>query len=100
MPEESTTPDPVELTRQQYEAADRRDFDALMSVYGPEPVWDTSSMGLGLYEGDVAIRRFFEDWINQYQEWKIEPVETLDLGGGVGRMGGLRRGGEGVPRAR
>jgi ketosteroid isomerase-like protein len=83
MPEKSTTTDPVELTRQHYEAADHRDFDALMSVYGPDPVWDTSPMGLGIYEGPVAIRGFFEDWIEQYEEWRIEPEEIIDLGGGV-----------------
>jgi ketosteroid isomerase-like protein len=83
MAEERTTPDPVELTRQHYEAADRRDFDALMSVYGPDPVWDTSAMGLGIYEDPATIRRFFEDWIGRYEEWQIEPDEILDLGGGV-----------------
>jgi hypothetical protein len=54
-----------------------------MSVYGPDPVWDTSPMGLGIYEGPVTIRRFFEDWIGRYEEWKIEPDEILDLGSGV-----------------
>jgi ketosteroid isomerase-like protein len=80
---ESTTPDSAELTRQHYEAADRRDFDALMSVYGPDPVWDTSAMGLGIYEDPAAIRRFFEDWIGRYDEWRIEPDEIFDLGSGV-----------------
>jgi ketosteroid isomerase-like protein len=83
MAEGSATPDPVELTRQHYEAADRRDFDALMSVYGPDPVWDTSSMGLGIYEGPAAIRGFFEDWIGRYEEWQIEVDEILHLGSGV-----------------
>ena len=83
MPEASTTTDPAELTRQHYETADRRDFDALMSVYGPDPVWDTSAMGLGIDEGPVAIRRFFEDWIGRYEEWRIGQDEILDLGSGV-----------------
>ena len=83
MPEESTTPDPAELTRQHYEAANRRDFDALMSVYGPDPVWDTSPMGLGTYGDPAAIRGFFEDWIEAYEEWQIELDEILDLGAGV-----------------
>jgi ketosteroid isomerase-like protein len=83
MSEEPTTVDPVALTRQHYEAADRRDFDALMSVYGPDPVWDTSAMGLGIYEGPAAIRRFFEDWIGRYEEWQIEPEAILHLGSGV-----------------
>jgi ketosteroid isomerase-like protein len=63
MPEESTTPDLVERTRRSLEAANRRDFDAVMSFYGPDPVWDVSPKGLGLYVGVVAVRGFFEDWI-------------------------------------
>jgi hypothetical protein len=54
-----------------------------MRVYGPDPVWDTSSMGLGIYEGPEAIRRFFEDWIGRYEEWNIETDAVRDLGGGV-----------------
>jgi ketosteroid isomerase-like protein len=83
MPEESATPDLVELTRRSLEAANRRDFDAVMSFYGPDPVWDVSPMGLGLYEGAVAVRGFFEDWIGAYEEWEIEPEEILEVGNGV-----------------
>jgi ketosteroid isomerase-like protein len=83
MPEESTTPDLVELVRRSVEAVNQRDFDGVMSFWGPDPVWDTSPMGLGVYEGTAAIRRFFEDWIGAYEEWEIEPEELLDLGNGI-----------------
>jgi SnoaL-like domain len=58
MPEESTTPDLVERTLGQFEAADHGDFDAIMSCWASDAVWDMSPMGLGLYEG-AAIRRLF-----------------------------------------
>jgi hypothetical protein len=54
MSEESTTSDVVELTRQHYEDANRRDFDTLMSFFGSNSVWDTSPVGLGIYEGPAA----------------------------------------------
>ena len=65
MPEESTTPDLVELARRSLEAANHRDFAAMMSFWGHDPVWDLSPMGLGVYEGPLAIRGFFEDWIGR-----------------------------------
>jgi ketosteroid isomerase-like protein len=83
MSEESTTPDLVELTRRSFEAGNRRDVDAAIGFYGPDSVWDLSPMGLGTYEGLVAIRSFFEDWIGPYDEFEMEVEELLDLGNGV-----------------
>jgi hypothetical protein len=62
MPEESTTPELVELTGRALEAGDRLDFDAMLSFWGPDPIWDMSGT---------------------YEDWKTDPVEILDLGGGV-----------------
>jgi ketosteroid isomerase-like protein len=83
MSEESTIPDLVELVRGAYEASNRRDFDAMMSVYGRDSVWDMTPMGLGTYEGLEAIRRFFEDWIGTFDEFEVTPDEILALEGGV-----------------
>jgi ketosteroid isomerase-like protein len=83
MSHESLTPDAAEVIRGQVEASKRGDFDTAMSFMGPDPVWDMSPMGLGMYEGPVAIRRFFEDWIGSYEEWDSEIEEVLDLGNGV-----------------
>jgi len=85
MPEESTTPDLVELTRQAYDPAnlDRRDFDAMLTFSGPDSVWDMSRWGLGTFEGREAIRGFLEDWIGAYDEFGIELDEIVDLGAGV-----------------
>src|SRR3954453_8105654 len=83
MSEESTTPDLVELMRSSFEAADRRDFGALMSFYAPDAVWDSSPLGMEVYEGQAALRRFFEDWIGAYAEYEMALEEALDLGNGV-----------------
>jgi ketosteroid isomerase-like protein len=84
MPEESTTPDLVELTRRGIEAANRGDFDAMLHTYAPDAVWDMNPLGgLGTFEGHVAIRRFLEDWHGNYEELEFAPEEILDLGNGV-----------------
>jgi ketosteroid isomerase-like protein len=83
MSEKSTSPDMVEIQRRSIEAVNRRDFDAMLSFWGPDAVWDMSNMGLGVYEGQEAIRRFFEDWIGAYEDFSMEIEEVLDLGNGV-----------------
>jgi ketosteroid isomerase-like protein len=83
MLEESTTPDLVKLVRQAVEGATRHDFDALMSFYAPDAVWDLSPMGVGTFEGRAAIRGFVEDWLGSYEDYEIELQEVLDLGNGV-----------------
>jgi ketosteroid isomerase-like protein len=83
MNEESTTPDLVRLARQGYEAASRGDFDAVMSLFAADAVYDLSDVGLGTFEGVEAIRRFFEDWQRSWEERRFEEEELLDLGHGV-----------------
>jgi ketosteroid isomerase-like protein len=91
MSEESTTPDPVELTRQLIDTGNRRDIDAAMSIFAPNVVWESLD-GLGVFDGATAVRRFLEDWLSTYEVFEIEPEEVLDMGGGVafvvGRQGG------------
>jgi ketosteroid isomerase-like protein len=82
MPEESTTPDLVELTRRWFEAANRRDLDAAQTFLVPDAVWEAVSLGTS-FEGIAAMRGFFEDWIGAYEEYEMEPEKVLDLGSGV-----------------
>jgi ketosteroid isomerase-like protein len=83
MREESTTSELVERWRRSFSAFNSGDVDAALSLWGPDPVWDLSPMGLGVYEGLPAIRDFWEDWVDAYEEWKAEAEEMLDLGNGV-----------------
>jgi ketosteroid isomerase-like protein len=82
MPEESTTPDLVELSRRLLEAGNRRDFDAVMSFYAPDAVWEGRASGM-TFEGRTAIRGFWEDWFASYEELRLEQEEDLALGNGV-----------------
>lgn len=83
MSEASGDPDLVELVRRAYVASNRSDFEAIMSFYSHDAIWDMTPMGLGVYEGQVAIRSFFEEWIGSFEEFEIEPEQTVDLGGGI-----------------
>jgi ketosteroid isomerase-like protein len=80
--EEPTTSDLAELAQSSFEALNRRDFDAFMSVWGPDPVY-TSAGGLGTFEGTAAVRGYFEDWISSYEEFEVVAEEIVDLGNGV-----------------
>jgi hypothetical protein len=41
-------------------------------------VWDIEPLGLGLYEGRDAYRRFYEDWVSSYDTWSLE-LEQLEV---------------------
>jgi hypothetical protein len=53
MPEQSTAPDPVELAGRLFEVANRRDFDAIVSLFAPDAVWKANELG-GAFEGPAA----------------------------------------------
>src|SRR5436190_3330124 len=82
MPQESTTPDLVELVRRLVEALDRLDFDAAISFYAPDAVVEGRASGM-TFEGRTAIRGFWEDMTVAYEEFEVQREETLDLGNGV-----------------
>ena len=60
MPEESTTPDLVELWQQSVAAFALADYDAAMSIYAPDAVWVAKALGVRI-EGVTAVRGFLEE---------------------------------------
>jgi hypothetical protein len=82
MPEESTTPDLTVLVHRAVDAMSARDFEAVMSFFAPDAVFDTGPLG-GIYEGWAAIRGLLEDWIGAYEDYDLEAEEIRDLGAGV-----------------
>ena len=40
-------------------------------------------MGMGVFEGRVAVRGFYLDWMGAYEDYRIEAEEIHDLGNGV-----------------
>ncbi len=83
MPEESTTPDLVQLVQRSVDAVNRRDFDQFADFFGSDSVWDLSPMGLGIYEGSSAVRAFVEDWNGSYEDFELVLEDVLDLGNEV-----------------
>ena len=80
MSEESPTPDLLALARRSINA---ESIDEAVSFYAHDGVWDASPWGMGEFEGQAAIRAFFEDWSGSYDglDWVVE--EIRDLGNGV-----------------
>ena len=82
MTEESTTPDPVELVGRAFEAANRRDLDAVASSFAEDATFDGRALG-DHFEGRAAIRSFLETWFGTYEELEFGLEEIRDLGNGV-----------------
>src|SRR2546423_15687051 len=78
--EESTTPDLVELMRRRVDAADSGDVEAMTSFFASDAVWDSSPIGMEVFEGREAIRRFFADWWGLYDMSGAEPRRFLISG--------------------
>jgi len=81
--EESATPHLLELLGDLLGALERRDYEEAMSYFGPDPVWDMSAIGTGIFSGPKAIRGLLEDWNGSYEEWTCEAEEVCDLGRGI-----------------
>jgi uncharacterized protein (TIGR02246 family) len=82
MSEESTTPDLVELMGMAFEAANRRDLDAVINSFAEDATFD----GRGVpdhHEGRAAIRSMLEEWFGSYEELEFGLEEVRDLGNGV-----------------
>jgi ketosteroid isomerase-like protein len=82
MSEESTTPDPVELSRRMIGALNRRDFDAAERSLAPNAVLEVVALGAS-FEGVAAIRGFYEEWTGAYEQFEIEIDEMLNYGSGI-----------------
>ena len=79
MIEESATRELVELVREWNEAFSRRDFDAAVSFYAPDGVFEGKVTG-DRCEGRAAIRGFFEGFVATFEEYEVESTEIFDLG--------------------
>jgi uncharacterized protein (TIGR02246 family) len=82
MPEESITPDLVELVGRAFEAANRRDLDAVASSFADDATFDGRAVG-GTFAGRAAIRSTFGDWFSAYEELEFGLEEVRELGNGV-----------------
>ena len=82
MSEKSTTLDLVELVRRAFEAANRRDLDAVISFYASDTVFEGRGVGT-TFEGRAAFRSFLEVWFGAYEELEFKLEDVRNLGNGV-----------------
>ncbi|HXB14738.1 MAG TPA: nuclear transport factor 2 family protein [Solirubrobacteraceae bacterium] len=82
MSEESTTRDPLELTRLALEAANQRDSDAVISFFASDAVFAGRALG-DLFEGRAAIRDFLDEWWAAFPEGRYEVERFVVLDDGV-----------------
>jgi ketosteroid isomerase-like protein len=79
MPEESTTPDPVQRLHEAFAAASAEDLDGVTADLAPNAVWEMDEVGLGPFEGVDAIRAFLVEWWSLWEEHNhdVEEVHVL-----------------------
>ena len=82
MSQQSATPDLVELTHRAFEAANRRDLDAVIGFFAPDTVFEGRD-GWNNLRGRAAFRSFLEDWFGTYEKLEFMLEEVRDLGDGV-----------------
>ena len=81
-------PDPEEVLRRGFEALNRRDFDAALSLYTPDVIFELAPLGLAVLEegplmGREAMRKFWEDLTEAFEDFEFEREDHDDLGSGV-----------------
>jgi ketosteroid isomerase-like protein len=68
----------------QMAAANRRDFDVLFLGVDPEIEYRAVQGALddrGPIHGKDALRAYMQDWIDTFDDFKVEPVELIDVCG-------------------
>jgi hypothetical protein len=81
--EGQTTPDLSTTTRRLVGAFAHGDFDGAATFYAQGAVLDASPLGIGVYDGPEAIRNVLADWLEPYEDYKVEVEEFRDCGNGV-----------------
>jgi ketosteroid isomerase-like protein len=73
----------VEIVRRRYEALNRRDLEGSLQDLHPDAEVDWSeSFGVqrGMYRGIGEIRRFWEEWLEVFEEIDIRPEAFITVG--------------------
>jgi ketosteroid isomerase-like protein len=73
----------VEIVRSMFEAANRGDPDAWLE-YWTDDIDYRAAEGApddhGPIKGKDALRAFLQDWLNTFDDFKVEPIELIDAG--------------------
>jgi ketosteroid isomerase-like protein len=73
----------VEIVRSMFEAVNRGDLDAWLE-YWTDDIDYRAAEGApddhGPIKGKDALRAFVQDWLDTFDDFKVEPVELIDAG--------------------
>jgi len=75
----------VEVVRRIYDAARRRDAEAVYGLYDPEVELDNSRLGFvegGVFQGHDGLRNFFRNWHDAWEGIDYDFDELIDAGQG------------------
>ena len=75
----------VEIVRRVWAAADRRDSEAVFSLYDPDVELDVSGFPIvatnhTIYRGHTGLRRLFHEWREIWSDADSQLIELVDAG--------------------
>ena len=73
----------VELVRRIYEAAARRDSEAVLALYDPDVELDssrTNELGSSVYRGHEGLRKMFREWHEAWENIEYDYEHLEDMG--------------------
>src|SRR5918996_1844723 len=70
----------VEIVRDAFAAYERRDFDSLLALCDPEAVVHDPDRTGAVLHGHDALLRFWEEWLENWDEYKVVPTELKEAG--------------------
>ncbi len=76
----------VQVVRRVFDAVSRRDGEAVLALYDMDFEWDYSRVawgdlaGPGIYRGREAMRSFYREWYDAWQDYEEELAELIDCG--------------------
>jgi ketosteroid isomerase-like protein len=73
----------VELVRRSFAAFESNGLDGLAEFWHPEIDWraiEGAADDVGVFSGNDAMRRYFGEWIEMFDEIRNDPDELIDAG--------------------
>jgi ketosteroid isomerase-like protein len=68
------------IVREGFEAFGRRDIEAVLARFDPEIEIHNPDVTAEVYCGHDGYRRFLGDWLEGWDEFKVEPIEFIESG--------------------
>jgi ketosteroid isomerase-like protein len=70
----------AETVRQAFEAFARGDIDAVLEFCDPEIIIRDPGRTGTTFRGPAGLRQFFEEWLENWEEYRSEPIEFVEAG--------------------